>query len=57
LRDLDNDSLDDSMLSSAPSGSGNDMVWFKNNGTGEFDSEVVIDASQSQAYTFTFCRF
>lgn len=57
LRDLDNDTLDDFVLSSATSGAGNDIVWFKNNGAGGFNSEVVIDATQSQAYTFTFADF
>lgn len=57
LRDLDNDTLDDFVLSSATSGAGNDIVWFKNNGSGGFYSEVVIDATQSQAYTFTFADF
>jgi len=57
LRDLDNDSLDDFVLSSATSGSGNDIVWFKNNGAGGFNSELVIDNTQSQAYTFTFADF
>ena len=57
LRDLDNDSLKDFVLTSATSGSGNDIVWFKNNGAGGFDSELVIDATQSQAYTITFSDF
>lgn len=57
LRDLDNDSIDDFVLSSATSGDGNDIVWFKNNGDGTFGSELVIDATQSQAYTFTFADF
>ena len=57
LQDLDNDSLDDFVLSSATSGTGNDIVWFKNNGAGGFSSEMVIDNTQSQAYTFTFADF
>lgn len=57
LRDLDNDLLDDFVLSSATSGSGNDIVWFKNNGTGGFNSEMIIDNTQSQAFTFTFTDF
>jgi hypothetical protein len=57
FEDLDNDTLDDFVLSSATSGAGNDIVWFKNNGAGGFNSEVVIDATQSQAYTFTFADF
>ncbi|MEZ4792310.1 MAG: T9SS type A sorting domain-containing protein [Gelidibacter sp.] len=57
LRDLDNDGLPDFVLSSATSGNGNDIVWYKNNGTGGFDPEVVIDATQRQAYTFTFADF
>ena len=57
LRDLDNDSLKDFVLTSATSGAGNDIVWYKNNGAGGFDSELVIDATQSQAYTITFSDF
>ena len=57
LRDLDNDNLPDFVLSSASSGNGNDIVWYKNDGAGGFDSEVVIDATQRQAYTFTFADF
>ncbi|MFT5215212.1 MAG: hypothetical protein ACI83H_000320 [Glaciecola sp.] len=57
LQDLDNDSQKDFVLSSASSGAGNDIVWFKNNGAGGFNSELVIDATQSQAYTFTFADF
>jgi hypothetical protein len=57
LRDLDNDSLNDFVLSSATSGAGNDIVWYKNNGAGGFEPEIVIDDTQSQAYTFTFTDF
>jgi hypothetical protein len=57
LRDLDNDSLSDFVLTSATSGAGNDIVWYKNNGAGVFNSELVIDATQSQTYTFTFADF
>lgn len=57
LRDLDNDGFDDFVLSSATSGAGNDIVWYKNNGTGGFLPEDVIDNTQSQAYTFTFADF
>ncbi len=57
LQDLDNDGLGDFVLSSATSGAGNDIVWYKNNGDGTFGSETVIDATQSQAYTFTFTDF
>ncbi|MCK7590519.1 T9SS type A sorting domain-containing protein [Subsaxibacter sp. CAU 1640] len=57
LRDLDSDGLPDFVLSSATSGNGNDIVWYKNNGVSGFASEVVIDATQRQAYTFTFADF
>jgi hypothetical protein len=57
LRDLDNDSLKDFVLTSATSGGGNDIVWYKNNGAGGFNSEIVIDDTQSQAYTITFSDF
>jgi hypothetical protein len=52
FKDLDNDGLNDIVLSSGSSGSGNDLVWFKNNGAGSFGSETVIDATQSQAFVY-----
>ncbi|MGJ8592305.1 MAG: T9SS type A sorting domain-containing protein [Aquaticitalea sp.] len=57
LQDLDNDGFPDFVLTSATSGGGNDIVWYKNNGSGGFDSEVVIDATQRQAYTIAFEDF
>jgi hypothetical protein len=57
LQDLDNDGFADFVLTSATSGAGNDIVWYKNNGLGGFESEVVIDATQRQAYTITFADF
>jgi hypothetical protein len=57
LRDLDNDNLKDFVLTSASSGTGNDIVWFKSDGIGGFGSENIIDATQNQAYTITFADF
>ena len=57
LQDLDNDNHPDFVLSSATSGNGNDIVWYKNDGIGGFEDEEVIDATQRQAYTFTFSDF
>jgi hypothetical protein len=57
FRDLDNDGLNDIILSSGRAGTGNDIVWFKNNGAGSFDSEVVIDATQSQTFVYTVTDF
>ncbi|EPR69791.1 hypothetical protein ADIWIN_4066 [Winogradskyella psychrotolerans RS-3] len=50
FRDLDNDGLNDIVLGNGASGVGNDLVWFKNNGSGNFDVEDVIDDTQSQAF-------
>jgi hypothetical protein len=55
--DLDNDGLKDIILSSGSSGTGNDIVWFKNLGSGTFAAEEIIDATQSQAYVFTVADF
>lgn len=55
--DLDADGLKDIVLSSGSSGSGNDLVWFKNNGSGTFGSEIVIDNTQSQAFVFSVADF
>ena len=57
FRDLDNDGLNDIILSSGTSGAGNDLVWFKNNGGGSFDPEVVIDATQSQTFVYSLTDF
>ena len=51
------DGLKDIILSSGQNGVGNDLVWFKNNGLGNFSAETVIDASQSNTYKFTVADF
>src|SRR5690606_32499701 len=57
FEDLDGDGLNDIVLSSGSPGSGNDIVWFKNNGGGLFGSEVVIDATQSNTYVMSIADF
>lgn len=57
FRDLDNDGLNDIILSSGASGAGNDLVWFKNDGAGGFNSELVIDATQSQTFVYNINDF
>lgn len=52
FKDVDEDGLKDIVLSSGSSGTGNDLVWYKNNGSGSFGSETVIDATQSQAFVY-----
>ncbi len=55
--DISGDGLKDIILSSGSPGVGNDIVWFKNNGSGSFSTESVIDASQSNTYNFTVDDF
>ncbi|WP_340156328.1 VCBS repeat-containing protein, partial [uncultured Winogradskyella sp.] len=57
LVDLDNDGLKDIVLSSGKTNAGNDIVWFKNNGSGSFAAEEVIDATQSQAFVYAIEDF
>lgn len=57
FKDLDNDGLKDIVLSSGTAGEGKDIVWFKNNGAGVFDSELVIDATQSNTFAMTIVDF
>ncbi|WP_299522315.1 T9SS type A sorting domain-containing protein [Winogradskyella sp.] len=57
FKDLDADGLNDIVLSSGSSGAGDDLVWFKNNGSGSFGSETVIDNTQSQAFVYTINDF
>jgi hypothetical protein len=57
FEDLDNDTLKDIVLSSGTAGAGNDIVWFKNNDSGSFSLEEVIDNTQSQAYAIAFGDF
>ncbi|MCB0462605.1 MAG: T9SS type A sorting domain-containing protein [Flavobacteriaceae bacterium] len=56
FEDLDNDTLKDVVLSSGL-GSGNAIVWFKNNGSGTFASETIIDATQANTYTMALSDF
>lgn len=57
FKDLDNDGLKDIVLSSGKTNAGNDIVWFKNNGSGSFAAEEVIDATQSQAFVYAIEDF
>lgn len=57
FHDVDQDGIKDIILSSGSSGGGNDLVWFKNNGSGSFGSETVIDATQSQAFVYNVRDF
>ncbi len=51
------DGLKDIILSSGTNGAGNDIVWFKNNGSGNFSDEHVIDDTQSNTYKFVVDDF
>jgi len=51
------DGFKDIILASGENGFGNDLVWFKNNGSGNFSAESVIDNTQSNAYKFTVADF
>jgi hypothetical protein len=51
------DGLKDIILSSGANGAGNDIVWFKNNGSGNFSVEQVIDDTQSNTYKFVVDDF
>lgn len=55
--DLSGDGFKDIILSSGTNGTGNDLVWFKNNGAGSFSAEEVIDASQNNTFKFTVKDF
>jgi len=55
--DLDNDAVKDILLSSGTNATGNDLVWYKNNGSGSFSPEAVIDATQSNTFKFTVDDF
>nr|WP_321224133.1 T9SS type A sorting domain-containing protein [uncultured Psychroserpens sp.] len=55
-KDLDNDGLNDIILSSGTSGAGDDIVWFKNNG-GTYGSELTIDATSSQAFVYNVADY
>ena len=50
--DVSGDNLKDIILSSGTNGAGNDIVWFKNNGSGNFSTEQVIDNTQSNTFKF-----
>lgn len=57
FEDLDNDGLKDIVLSSGTAGAGSDIVWFKNSGSGVFNPELVIDATQSNTFVMTIADF
>lgn len=57
FEDLDNDGLKDIVLSSGSPNAGNDIVWFKNIGSGVFNTELVIDATQSNTFVMTIADF
>lgn len=57
MKDLDNDAMDDLIVSSGALADVNDLIWFKNNGGGSFGPEQVIDATQGQAYVFELADF
>ena len=55
--DLDDDGDKDIILSSGATADVNDIVWFLNDGSGNYGSEVVIDNTQSQVYVYTIADF
>lgn len=57
VKDLDNDGLADIILSSGALADVVDLVWFKNNGSGSFGAEQVIDNTQSQVYVYNVADF
>lgn len=57
VKDLDNDGLDDIVLSSGAAADIADIVWFKNNGDGTFEAEQIIDDTQFQTYVYTVADF
>jgi hypothetical protein len=57
FKDLDNDGLKDIIVSSGALADVVDLVWFKNNGGGNFDEEVVINDTQSQVYVYNIADF
>lgn len=57
MADLDDDGTDDLVVSSGALVDVNDLIWFKNNGSGSFGSEQVINNTQNQAYVFEIADF
>ena len=57
MKDLDNDGMNDLIVSSGALADVNDLIWFKNNGSGSFGPEQVIDNTQNQAYVFELADF
>ena len=57
VKDLDDDGLDDIILSNGNSGAGVDVVWFKNNGGGVYAAEQIIDDTQSQVFVYAVVDF
>lgn len=57
LHDLDDDNLKDLIVSSGALADTNDIIWFKNNGSGSFGAEQVISNTQGQPYVYTVADF
>lgn len=54
LVDMDNDDLNDLVVSSGSSGGGVvKLTWLKNNGDGSYASDETIDTAQNVVYSFT----
>lgn len=56
-RDMDADGDKDIVLSSGAAADVTDIVWFLNDGAGNYGPEVVIDNTQSQTYVYTINDF
>jgi len=57
FKDIDEDGINDIILSSGTQGAGTDLVWYKNNGAGSFGSETIIDNTQSQVFVYAVNDF
>lgn len=57
VADMDDDGINDLVLSSGTTGAAADIVWFQGDGVGGLGAATIIDATQNQAYAFTLEDF
>lgn len=57
FRDMDNDGLNDIVLSHGALAGSIDLVWYKNNGAGSFSIEQTINNSLQQVYVYNIADF
>ncbi|MFC0605766.1 T9SS type A sorting domain-containing protein [Winogradskyella pulchriflava] len=57
VKDVDNDNIDDIVLSHGALAGSIDLVWYKNNGSGSFGPEQTIDNTLEQVFVYNIADY